>query len=273
MKRILLIDGDILVYRTAFASEQVIDWGEGMITLHSYLPEAIQSVDQQIDQLMTKLKGDEYMVALTGHSTPNFRKAFCPQYKANRTEKRKPLVWRGLNDHLLENHDAVTKDNLEADDILGIWSTKLGPIRKGGPVSSEKMIVSIDKDFKTIPGKFFRLNTGNASEYGEYLDVTEEEADFNFMVQTLTGDQVDNYPGCTGIGPKRADSALKLALLHKPEGVTPMEAMWGTVLALYDKAGFGPDYALTQARCARILRASDYDFKRKEPILWTAPKL
>ena len=28
------------------------------------------------------------------------------------------------------------------------------------------------------------------------------------------------------------------------------------------------DYALTQARLARILRASDWDNKKKEPILW-----
>lgn len=268
MKRILLIDGDILVYKHAFAAEQVIDWGEGMFTLHSYLPDAIAAVDQQIDQLMTKLKADEYQLCLTSRTT-NFRKAFYPNYKANRTEKRKPLVWEGLYNHLMENHDGKVKDNLEADDVLGILSTWTKE-KWGG---AERIIVSIDKDFKTIPGKLFRLNTVNTDEYGEMFTITEEEADFNFLVQTLTGDTTDNYPGCPGIGAKRAEAALKLALLHKPEAITPMEAMWQTVLALYDKAGFGPDYALTQARCARILRASDYDFKRKEPILWTPPKL
>lgn len=256
MKRVLLIDGDVLVYKTAWASEQVIDWGNGLVTLHSKVEEAAQTIDAQIENIKERLKPDEVVVALTCHETVNFRKEFYPLYKENRTEKRKPLVWKNMREHLIEKYDAKIKPNLEADDILGIMATKLGPITPGGPAATERIIVSIDKDFKTIPCKFFNMQSGELSE------VSEEDADFNFMVQTLTGDSTDNYPGCQGIGPKRAKT-----LLTERKDLS----MWEAVVQAFKKAGYGEEFALTQARCARILRASDYDFLNKKPILWSPP--
>ena len=44
------------------------------------------------------------------------------------------------------------------------------------------------------------------------------------------------------------------------------------VLAAYEKAGLGPDYALTMARLARILREGEYDFDKEEVKLWIPPK-
>ena len=39
-------------------------------------------------------------------------------------------------------------------------------------------------------------------------------------------------------------------------------------LESYEKAGFGEEEALTQARVARICRAEDYDLETKKVILW-----
>jgi DNA polymerase-1 len=39
----------------------------------------------------------------------------------------------------------------------------------------------------------------------------------------------------------------------------------------YAKKNLTADDALVQARVARILRHTDYNFKTKEPILWTPP--
>jgi DNA polymerase-1 len=240
----------------------VIDWGNDLVTLHSDVGEAAQMVDVQISKIKEKLECDTLLVALTCHDTGNWRKEVYPPYKETRNEKRKPLVWRHMRDHLVNKYNAVIKPNLEADDVLGIWSTKLGPIAPGLPAATERIIVSIDKDFRTIPGKFFRLNVGNRDEYGTMYEISEEEADYNFYLQTLTGDSTDNYPGCAGIGPKRAATILT------DRGDL---SMWEAVVNAYKKAGFGEEFALTQARCARILRASDYDFKNKKPILWSPP--
>ena len=252
-KRILLLDGDVLVYKIAFASEQVIDWGNDLHTLHSDAGGATLSMDTMIEGIVDLLHGDQLVTALTCHDTPNFRKAFCPTYKENRAVKRKPLVWAALRKHLIEKWDAKIKSNLEADDVLGILSTTP---HKG----QERIIVSIDKDFKTIPGLFYNLGDGKS---GPVQEITEVMADHAFMMQTLTGDTIDNYPGCPGIGPKTAAKLL--------DGVQGIEDMWPLVLGAYAKAGFGPEYALTQARCARILRYSDYDHKKKQLILWEPP--
>jgi DNA polymerase-1 len=258
MKKILLIDGDVLVYKTAFASERVIDWGDGLHTLDSNSEEACQSVDAQLASIKQLLKADELVVALTCHDTVNFRKSFFPTYKDNRTVKRKPICWKALREHLVSKWDAKIKPNLEADDVLGIMSTM-------SHLGQQRIIVSIDKDFRTIPGLFYNLKDGKS---GQVQEITEIEADYNFLMQTLTGDVVDNYPGCQGIGPKTAAKILAVASC-KGDGGFP--AMWKGVVEAYAKAGFGAEYVLNQARCARILRASDYDFKTKQPILWSPP--
>jgi len=46
------------------------------------------------------------------------------------------------------------------------------------------------------------------------------------------------------------------------------EDPWAAIVATYESRGLTEDDALIQARCARILRACDYDFKRREIILW-----
>jgi DNA polymerase-1 len=265
MSRTILIDGDVLVYKTAWASEQIIDWGDGLVTLHSKVDEAASAIDAQIENIKKRLEPDEVIVALTCHETKNFRLDIYPPYKQQRQEKRKPLVWKNMREHLLNNHAAKIKPNLEADDILGIMATMKG--------NAERIIVSIDKDFKTIPCKFFNMASGELSE------VSEEEANFNFLTQTLTGDSTDNYPGCAGIGPKRAKALLDSAIHDAFSDTDPAEysvgnalpVMWRAVIKTFEKAGFGPEFALTQARCARILRASDYDFTNKQPILWSPP--
>jgi hypothetical protein len=43
------------------------------------------------------------------------------------------------------------------------------------------------------------------------------------------------------------------------------------VLAAYEKAELGADFALQMARCARILRPGEYDFEKQRAILWNPP--
>jgi hypothetical protein len=45
MNRLLLIDGDLLAYRTAAAAEKETDWGEGMMTLHADAGLAIDNME------------------------------------------------------------------------------------------------------------------------------------------------------------------------------------------------------------------------------------
>lgn len=255
MMRVLLLDGDVLAYSVASALEVATDWGDGVHTLHADEGEGIETLDRKIANLRQGLEADAIIIALTCDETVNFRKVLYPEYKANRKTKRKPLILKALREHLITKHAAKTKPTLEADDILGILSTKVGPIAKGFPACVEKIICSIDKDFKSIPGKYYNLTSE------ELLTIDEEAADYAFMMQTLTGDAADNYKGLPGCGPKKAEKILLAE--HDAMG-----DWWPRVVAAYSKVGLSEEVALTQARLARILRASDYDFTNKRPILW-----
>ena len=78
------------------------------------------------------------------------------------------------------------------------------------------------------------------------------------QVQTLAGDQTDGYGGVPGIGVKRAEA------LFKDKGYS-----WKTVVKAFKDRDLSEEDALVNARLARILTVDDYDFEKKEPILWS----
>lgn len=239
--RTLLVDSDINAFKAAAAVEQEIDWGDGYMTWHVEVDDAINHLTDQIADLQERFEPDAMIFALTDEH--NFRMDVLDTYKSNRKNVKRPLALKAVRQYIIDNYDTYKRPGLEGDDVLGILST-------GKVVEGEKIIVSIDKDMKTIPGKFVhRVEEG-------ILDISEEEADYWHMYQTLTGDATDGYKGCPGVGPVKAEKLL--ADGHE----------WHKVVAAYEKAGFSEHEALVQARCARILRACDYDFKKKEVILW-----
>jgi len=258
--RTLLIDGDVLAYQIGYMVEVAVDWGDDLWTLHADFAEARDRLDSYINGLTNKLDADDAIVALTDPA--NFRKEILPTYKANRTNVRKPLVLKPLRAYLEKSYTTYRKPGLEGDDVLGILATHRRLIR------GEKIIVSIDKDMRTIPG----LHYNSKKPEEGIVEVSDFDADYHHMLQTLTGDTVDNYSGCPGIGPKKAEAILTAALDSAPEHVEPNVAMWQAVVATYAKAGLSEEEAIRQAQVARVLRASDYDFKAKKPILWQPPK-
>lgn len=235
---IALIDGDILIYTIAFQCETEIDWGDDLWTLHSDFNEAKQRVDLDLMEFRTMLGARSLRIALS--SPTNFRKKLWPEYKENRKGQRKPLCYRQLRQYVVDVWKAKIVPDLEADDLLGIWSTE---------APGKRVIVSADKDMRTIPGLVYNPSKPDLGIY----EVSEEEANRNHLMQSLTGDRVDGYPGCPGIGEKRSEAIV--------------EGGWPAVVEAYAKAGLDEDYAITQARMAYILRHGDY--KRKKVRLWT----
>lgn len=254
MKRTLLIDGDVVAYKSAAVVEKGFDWGDGLWTLHADEKEAIARLEADIDDMLEKLEATDAEIALTD-SEGNWRKTVYPAYKSNRKAVRKPLVLRAMRQYLMDNFETRLRPTLEGDDIMGILATH------STLVQGEKIIVSIDKDMKTIPGLIY--NPGREEE--GIVSITREQADRWHMFQTLTGDTTDGYPGCPSIGPKKADDILSKC---EAEGVP----FWPAIVATYERCGLTEADALAQARVARICRAEDYDFKRKKVKLWNPPK-
>lgn len=254
--RIILIDADVLVYKAAMKHESAIEWEPGYWTWHCDEYAVRDAIEEEITFLKEDLKADHVKLCLTD-SEGNFRKTVLPSYKGNRTGIKKPLVLLPIREWMIDQHGAILKPRLEGDDVLGILSTWKG-------LKGEKIIVSIDKDMKTIPGLYYRDTESGV------VEISEAEANYWHFYQTLIGDTTDGYAGCPGIGPKKAQLILEpfSDTFHRPELIDPKGA-WERILQAYDKAGLSEDDALQQARVARILRSSDYDFKKKEPILWT----
>lgn len=240
----LLIDGDVVAYRATAAVEQEIDWGDDLFTLHSEPEEAKGIILEQIKGWQERHSASGVVVAFS--DSHNFRKDIYPLYKSNRKAKRKPLAYKSVKEWMCQRWPSYIRPGLEGDDILGILSTseKIIP--------GQKIIVSVDKDFKTIPGYFW-----NPEKDVDPLFITEQAADYMHLYQTLTGDATDGYPGLPGCGPKGAEKVLE------------DDPSWDAVVTAYEKKGLTEEDALVQARCARILRHTDYDFKKKEVKLWS----
>ncbi|CAB4140903.1 Exo 5'-3' exonuclease (including N-terminal domain of PolI) [uncultured Caudovirales phage] len=239
--RTLLIDGDILIYSVCSAAEYVARFDDETDVAFCNVHEALNICIARLDEWKTKLDASFMVVAFTGKD--NFRKVIYPEYKAHRKACRKPCGYKPVKEMLAQAYPVKEEDPLEGDDILGILSTE--------GTYENPVIVSSDKDLNCIPGALW-----NPDKDDEPRFITKQEADRNWLMQTLTGDKTDGYPGLEGVGPVTAAKILK-------------NGTWDEVQKAYTNAGFNEEYALTQARCARILRHGEYDWDTKEVKLWT----
>ena len=243
----LLIDGDMVCFRACSSVEKEIDWGNDIWTLHVDLNEAKERFESIMETILTDaLDAHKYHgafeVKFCFTDRVNFRRAILPTYKANRAGKRKPVGYKALVSWVKSEYDTITKENLEADDCMGIFATK--------PMYRDKcIIISGDKDLLCIPGYHYDFLR---KEYGHSSD---EDSLRHFYMQTLMGDATDGYSGCPKVGKVTAQRILD------------KDCSWKAVKEAYEKAGLSEDVAITQARVAKILTADDID-EEGQVILW-----
>lgn len=240
------IDTEFFLYRCAAGAEQEADWGDDNWTYVCRHDDARAAFEEKMGEIMGLLIG--YQPVLVFGDRTSFRYGIWPSYKASRKKMRRPAGYAALTEWVqtaaaARGWDIARLPEVEGDDVLGILSEE-------GDV-----IVSQDKDMLTIPGEHLRD--------GERLFIGEREANLAFYKQALIGDTSDNYPGCPKYGKVTAEKALA--------GCLSEVDMWQAVLKAYEKAGLNQQYAITQARCARILRSGEYDHDRGVPLLWNPP--
>lgn len=246
----LLIDADGIVFSAAAAAQKEIWWDDDIVTTHGELEEAKKIFDDQLGKIIEAAPGDpDIILAFSCPTRKYFRHDVYPAYKSHRGGATKPpLMRRRLGDWAISAYPSFMRPKLEADDVLGILATSEKPVK------GEKIIVSIDKDLRQIPG--VHLNPSKL-HLGTYV-VTPEEAVAQLWTQVLTGDATDGYPGCPGVGEVGARKILEKA------GDDPLP----NVRAAYLKAGLTDADLVQMVNVARILTRDTYNFKRKEPILW-----
>lgn len=215
----LLIDGDIICYRTAF-SRDVETLEDCKSVADGYIANIIKHADPEIT---------DYTVFLSGST--NFRKdiAVTREYKGNR-KAEKPQYLDDIRAHLLTTHPSDLSDGEEADDRIAIEATARG---------NSAIICSIDKDFDQVPGWHYNFVKN------ERYFITTSEAILNFYCQLLTGDRIDNIEGVYGIGPAKARKALA--------GLTTELSMFNKCVELYESR----DRVVENARLLHLRRHKD----------------
>jgi len=234
----LLIDADFIVYKACAAAESEVDFGDDVILVTSNFSDAYNATKRELTKLENKFGSLSTLILFFSDST-NFRKKILESYKGHRNRK-KPCGYKRIIEALKKEYKVIIKPTLEADDSMGIYSTKY----------PGNIIVSPDKDMRQIPGQLYNFD--------EKFTVSKEEGAKWHLIQSISGDQTDGYGGVPGIGVKRAEA------LFKEKGYS-----WKTVVSAFKDKGLTEEDALVNARLARILTADDYDFERKEPKLWS----
>ena len=194
-----LIDADSLCYAVGFSSNDV---DEAL---------AVSRLESTMVELCMDLECEDYKGFLTGKGNFRVELAKTVPYKGTRPTE-KPQHLQALRDHLVSSWGFVVVDGIEADDAVGIEAYKVS--------EDESIMVHIDKDLNQFRGHHY-----NYRKKEKYY-VSEFEGWYNFYLQILTGDRIDNIQGLKGIGPAKGAKLLK--------GCETVEQLYQAVLLAYE---------------------------------------
>jgi 5'-3' exonuclease len=270
MDTVVLLDTDIPVFKVAAQNQETVNFGGEDIISAGDFDQACDQLDATLDNYMDRLNGDRLICALSEPDRElNWRKQYLSTYKFNRSKTPSPIFRQPLSDYVEQKYECFKRPTLEGDDVLGILATHPTMIE------GMKIIVSEDKDMKTIPSMHGRNMLWNPEkdQFGP-REISIAEANHFWMLQTLMGDSTDGYKGCPMIGPAKGLKILG------DVGEFTLKEMWARVVETYEAAtlkgvsrGLGEADATVQAQVARICRSNNYDFKAHEVIAWVPENL
>lgn len=230
-----LVDGDIVVYRSAFAAEHTYyllydtsqgespaDWPlierfnsakeyKDYIKEHGLTDFAVSkerevepvenvlySIKHTLNRVKKECKADSMRIFLSSGECFRHKKATLAKYKGNRDDKPRPVHYQAARDYLIDVHKAEVFTTIEADDALAMYQTK------------DTVLCSIDKDLLQVEGKHYNWTTKDkdGNVVGKKLLIKPRAALCRLWEQVLTGDGTDNIPGIRGLGPVTAKKLI-----------------------------------------------------------------
>ncbi len=244
-KRTAIIDGDIVVYRAGFASQdyshkvldqegdvlesfsskaeandfsELMNVSEGIsVSIETeILPKSHDDVEMIVDVMIKNIivgsESTDYFVFLTGSTNFRDEVATIKEYKGNRNDSVRPIHYAYVREYLQDKHPLLMSDNCEADDLcaMRLYTEFKKSKEHKNREKCEAILCSIDKDLRNIPGWHYNIKD-------KIIDwVSPKQANKHFASQLLTGDACDNIPGISffsdkkkKVGPKTAEKMLK----------------------------------------------------------------
>ena len=196
---ILLIDADSLIFASCYRKRETPDDE----LYYTEIEDSRAKFDEQFMSIVNHLE-DKYPIdkVLTfSGSKGNFRKLITKKYKANRKKQELPPLLDEMHQFVKDHYDSIWGYGVETDDMVArYWKQISDDIGR-----DEVMIVSIDKDYKQFPCLMYNYHY----KHKVILDISEEEAMYNFYEQCIVGDTADNVNYFKGKGKKFAEKHFK----------------------------------------------------------------
>lgn len=221
-QKLLLIDGNSVAFRAFYALYRQLENFRNPEGLHT---NAIYTFKNMLDVVLNNVQPDHVLVAFDAGKT-TFRNKMYADYKGGRQKtpgelsEQLPYVQELLHDLGIATYEL---ENYEADDIIGTFS-KIGE-KNGFDVT----VVTGDKDLTQLASKqttvmVTKSGVMNLESYTpEHMKEVNGVTPTEFIdMKALMGDNSDNYPGVTKVGPKKASQLIQ---------------EYGSVENLYDHIG------------------------------------
>ena len=195
---ILLVDADSLIFASCYKKREFPTDEK----FYTDIDDSKAKFDQQFMSIVNKLE-DMYsvdkVITFSG-SKGNFRKLITSDYKANRKAVDLPPLLNEMHDYVKDQYQSVWGHGIETDDIVArYWFELSNEIGR-----DNVMIISLDKDYKQYPALIYNYHF----KHQKILDISEEEAMYNFYEQFIIGDSADNVQYFKGKGKKFAEKYL-----------------------------------------------------------------
>jgi len=187
---VLLVDADSLVFSSCY--EKGSEFFTELDQASNKFDEVFQSIINDITDLGFNI---EKLIVFNG-ARGNFRKLITPKYKANRLYTKKPPLLNDLHHYVSKHYDTINACGYETDDIVAKYWYQLSQTIGRNDV----MIVSLDKDYKQFPCLYYNYH----HNHKKVVDITIQEARYNFYEQMIAGDTADNVNYFKGKGVKFA---------------------------------------------------------------------
>ena len=195
---ILLVDADSLIFASCYKKREHKDDER----FYTDIEDSKAKFDEQFMSIVNKLEdmyNVERVITFSG-SKGNFRKLITPVYKANRKKQELPPLLDDMHQFVKDEYNSVWGFGIETDDMVArYWKELSNEVGR-----NNVMIVSIDKDYKQFPALIYNYHY----KHKEVLDISEEEALYNFYEQMIIGDTADNVNYFKGKGKKYAEKYL-----------------------------------------------------------------